>query len=417
MAMRTSRKTVYTDTVGLHIPSDRITTKPHWSLACRAGGTVFTAGQPGVDRDGRIVGADTQTQTRQAFENLRLVLEEAGLRFSDIAKVRVFMREAEDYVRMNEVRIPYYEAHFPDGNFPASTAVVTGPLAVDGLAIEIEAFASPNKRCYDTEKVIKKIPLDLETQPHWRLGAIADDLLWTTGQPGLDIECKLVGRDAASQTHQCLVNTGYILEKGGFEWNDVVRLSTFLTDASDYSEMVDVRNRFLAERFPNGDFPASTTVQAAMPPPGMLVEIEAVARKGARQVVVSDRVSAAMPGSPMQPLYSPAVRAGNWVFLSGQVGTDAAGRIAPGDMRAQTSRTLHNVEALLEAAGARFEDIVHVTMYLRDPVRDYQVLNEVRNPFYEHRFADGEYPASTAIGGPSPAEDVLVEMEVIAWTE
>jgi 2-iminobutanoate/2-iminopropanoate deaminase len=181
--------------------------------------------------------------------------------------------------------------------------------------------------------------------------------------------------------------------------------------------MLEVRNRFLGERFPAADFPACTTVEAAMPPPGMLVEIEAVARKGDRRIVVSDRVPAGMPGAPVQPLYSQGVRSGNWVFLSGQTGVDASGGIARGDMRAQTAQTLTNVEALLEAAGARFESIVHVTLYLRDPLRDYQVLNEVRNPFYEQRFREGEYPASSAIGGPSPAGDVLVEMEVIAWAD
>jgi 2-iminobutanoate/2-iminopropanoate deaminase len=416
MPARTNRQTIYTEEVGLHVPSDRITTKPHWSLGYKAGDTLFTAGQPGVNRDGKIVAADTQTQTRQAFENLRLILEEAGLRFSDIAKVRLFMREAKDYARMNEVRIPYYEEHFPDGNFPASTALVTGPLAVEGLAIEIEAFASPQKHCFDTDKIVKKIPLDLPKQPHWRLGAVAADLLWTTGQPGLDIECNLVGADAASQTEQCLINTGYILEAGGMGWQDVLRLSTFLSDASLYGEMLEVRNEFLAKHFPDGDFPASTTVEAGMPPPGMLVEIEAVACKGDRQVIVSERAPALMPDAVVQPLYSQGIRSGKWVFLAGQVGANANGQLARGDIHAQTTQTLENVETLLKAAGAGFSDIVHVTLYLRDPIRDYQGLNEARNPYYEERFSEGAYPASSAIRGPSPAADVLVEMEVIAWT-
>jgi len=416
MSTRTSRETIYTAEVGLHIPSSRITAKPHWSLGYRAGDTLFTAGQPGVNREGQIVAADTQAQTRQAFENLRLILEEAGLQFSNIAKVRLFMREAKDYELMNEVRIPYYEEHFPDGNYPASTALVTGPLAVEGLAIEIEALASAQKSCFDTDKIVKKIPLDLPKQPHWRLGAVAADLLWTTGQPGLDLECNLVGPDAASQTEQCLVNTGYILEEGGFEWKDVLRLSTFLTDASLYGEMVEVRNEFLGAHFPDGDYPASTTIEAAMPPPGMLVEIEAVARKGDRHVVLNERVPAAMPGAGVQPLFSQGIRSGGWVFLSGQQGVDEAGHAPKGDIKMQTEQTLKNVEMLLGAAGASFADIVHVTLYLRDPLRDYQGLNEARNPFYEQRFPADGYPASSAIRGPSPAEDVLVEMEVIAWT-
>jgi 2-iminobutanoate/2-iminopropanoate deaminase len=416
MAIHRSSETVRSDAVGLHVPSDEIKTKPLWSLGRRAGGTLFVSGQPGVSLEGKIVGEDTQSQTLQAFENLRLVLEAAGLAFSDIAKVRLFFREPEDYVAMNEVRIPYYEKHFPEGNFPASTAIATGPLAVGGLAIEIEAFASANKRCYDTDKIVKQIPLNLAKQPHWRLGAVADDLLWTTGQPGLDLECKLVGPDAASQTEQCLLNTGYILEAGGFEWGDVLRLSTFISDTSVFGEMLEVRNEFLRKQFPDGAYPASTTVQGMMPPPGMLVEIEAVARKGDRGIIVSDRVAATMPGAAEQPLYSQGVRSGNWVFLSGQTGVNPNGQLAGRDVGSQAAQMLSNVEELLQAAGGGFGDILHVTLYLRN-MDDYEGLNEVRNPFYRERFPEGDYAASTAIRGASPADDVLVEMEVIAWID
>lgn len=408
------KEVVFTDKVGLHIPA-AIATKPLWSLGVKAGPYIFASGQPGVDANGAIVAADTQTQTRQALDNLKAILEAGGLKFGDIAKIRIFTRESEDYERVNDVRIAYYEKEFPDGHYPASTFVVTGPLAVEGLAVEVEAFACSKKRCYDSENIVKLIPLKLKTQPRWRLGAVADDLLWTTGQPGLDMEANLVGPDAAAQTLQCMKNTGYILESGGYSWRDVVKLNTYISDVSVYAEMLEVRNRYLREQLPDGNYPTSTTVHAIMPPPGMLVEIEAVARKGDKQIIHTSRVASTVPLKlESQPLESQAIRSGNWVFLSGQTALGADGQlVGKGDIRAQTAQTLANIETLLTEAGASFADIVHVTLWLKS-VGDYEALNEVRVPFYRDR-CGGKYPASTAIGGASPHDDVLVQMEIIAW--
>jgi 2-iminobutanoate/2-iminopropanoate deaminase len=401
-----ARYPVYTNKVGIHTPAP-IRTKGLWSLGVKAGDFLFTAGQPGVDADGRIVG-DTTAQARQALENLKAILEAGGFNFGDVAKIRIFLRSTEDYESVNAARIPFYREHFPDAQYPASTALCA-PLAVEGLDVEIEAVACRSKRAYDVDsKIIKRIPLELAAQPLWRLGVETEDLLWTTGQPGLDVDARLVGDDAASQTLQALHNACTIVQAGGFSFADVVKLTTYLADASDSAAVDAARRRFLAEHADPDTPPAVTTVQAQFPPPGMLVEVECVAASG-------DRVAVSAPDAASRPGSSQAIRTGRWIFLEGQGPFDRAGRVVGlDDMDAQVLRTLENVEAVLRAAGAGFADIVHQTIWIQRPEL-YEPLNEARVPFYRERFPDGDFPASTAVVGRSTAPDQLLSMEVIAY--
>lgn len=102
------------------------------------------------------------------------------------------------------------------------------------------------------------------------------------------------------------------------------------------------------------------------------------------------------------------------LYISGTSAVDHAGRsIHVGDMRKQSRRTFENIEALLEAEGADWHDVVRTTCYLRDMSRDYEVFNEVRKGFYDEQGLDF-YPASTAIQATICREDLLVEVEAIA---
>jgi 2-iminobutanoate/2-iminopropanoate deaminase len=402
------KKVIFADKVGIHTPAP-LATKGLWSLGIEVDDFLFTAGQPGVDATGRIVGPDTQSQTKQALENLKAILEEAGFRFSDIAKIRIFMASKDDYEKVNEVRIPFYAEHFPDGDYPTSTAV-RSPLAVPGLNVEIEAVACKRKRTYDVDdKIVKLIPLDLKKQPLWRLGAETDGLLWVTGQPGLDLEARLVGEDAATQVRQSLSNVGDIVEAGGFAFTDIVKLTTYLSHADDYESVMAEQNAILSERFPDRDFPAVTTVVAQMPPPGMLVEVEVVAARGEKRVIAAGGIASNTGSSS-----SHAIRVGDWIFLEGQGPFDKNGAVVgASDMHAQTRRTLENIKTVLEAAGGRFDSTVHFTIWIENSEL-YEPLNEARVPFYREHFPKGDFPASSAVVGPSPLPVQLLTIEVIA---
>jgi 2-iminobutanoate/2-iminopropanoate deaminase len=107
--------------------------------------------------------------------------------------------------------------------------------------------------------------------------------------------------------------------------------------------------------------------------------------------------------------YSPAIRAGQLLFVSGQVPIDpATGSIIDGDVAAQARRALDNVGALLHAAGRSFANVVRTTVFLAD-MNDFAAVNEV----YGHYFSE-PYPARATVQVARLPKDARVEIDAIA---
>ncbi len=107
-----------------------------YSQAIAAGGSVFTAGQVGlVPGTTELAGGDVASQTRQALENLKAVLDAAGSGLDQVVKTTVFLKDIGDFAAMNEV----YAEYFTDDP-PARSAVEVARLPLDAL-VEIECVA------------------------------------------------------------------------------------------------------------------------------------------------------------------------------------------------------------------------------------------------------------------------------------
>ena len=110
---------------------------------------------------------------------------------------------------------------------------------------------------------------------------------------------------------------------------------------------------------------------------------------------------------PPAGAYSPAVRAGDFVFVSGQVPRDPrTGRIGDRDFAAQTRQTLDNLRTVLEAAGASLDDVTAVTVYLA-AIGDWDAFNAI----YRETFRP-PYPSRTVVG--AQLRGFLVEVSAIA---
>jgi 2-iminobutanoate/2-iminopropanoate deaminase len=107
--------------------------------------------------------------------------------------------------------------------------------------------------------------------------------------------------------------------------------------------------------------------------------------------------------------YSPAVRAGNLLFLSGQIPLDpASGQLVEGDIRAQTTVVLQNMGELLTAGGADFSHVVRTTIFLAD-MNDFAAVNEIYASFFSP-----PYPARATVQVARLPKDVRVEIDAIA---
>jgi len=108
--------------------------------------------------------------------------------------------------------------------------------------------------------------------------------------------------------------------------------------------------------------------------------------------------------------YTPALRAGDFVYVSGQGPIDpATDKLAIGDIEFQTRLTLANVQRILEAAGAAITDVVKCSVFLRD-ISEFQKMNRVYAEFFgEHK------PARTTIEAKFHQAEMLVEIDCIAY--
>jgi 2-iminobutanoate/2-iminopropanoate deaminase len=110
---------------------------------------------------------------------------------------------------------------------------------------------------------------------------------------------------------------------------------------------------------------------------------------------------------PVGP-FSSGVRAGELIFLSGQVAQDpATGKLITGDVSAQAEQIFRNFSAVLRAAGKTFADVVRVGVYLTN-MADYPALNAVYGRYFE-----APYPARTAIAVSALPLGAVVEMEFV----
>ena len=105
------------------------------------GELVVVAGQVGVGADGRVAGTDVVTQTRQAFENVRAVLEAGGCTMADVIRLQTFLTRAEDLAGFMKARQDIFPEYYPNGGFPPNTLLVVSRLVRPELLVEIEAMA------------------------------------------------------------------------------------------------------------------------------------------------------------------------------------------------------------------------------------------------------------------------------------
>lgn len=107
--------------------------------------------------------------------------------------------------------------------------------------------------------------------------------------------------------------------------------------------------------------------------------------------------------------YSQAVRAGQMLFISGQIPIDpATGSIITGDIAAMTHRVFANIKAILAAAGATLDHVVRTTVFLAD-MNDFSAMNEVYATYF-HQPA----PARSTVQAARLPKDARVEIDVIA---
>lgn len=121
-----------------------------------------------------------------------------------------------------------------------------------------------------------------------------------------------------------------------------------------------------------------------------------------REIIKTDKAPAAI--GP----YSQAVKAGGFIFVSGQIPIDRSGNVVKDDIREQTKIVIENIIAILEKAGATIDNIVKTTVYLKD-ISDFGEFNEVYSSYFQRN-----PPARATVEVSQLPRGVEIEIEAVA---
>jgi 2-iminobutanoate/2-iminopropanoate deaminase len=112
-------------------------------------------------------------------------------------------------------------------------------------------------------------------------------------------------------------------------------------------------------------------------------------------------------GAPQNP-FSPAVRVGNLLFLAGQIGTDASGKLVAGGIQAEARQALNNIKDVLQKSGSSIDRVAKCTVFMAD-MKEWPAMNEIYATYFRNGF-----PARSAFGATGLALNARVEIECVA---
>jgi 2-iminobutanoate/2-iminopropanoate deaminase len=351
-----------------------------YSVAVKAGGLIHVSGMLSQDDKGDLVGADVAAQTRRILDRMKGVLEAAGSSLPQAVAATVYLKNASDFASMNDA----YRASWPKDP-PTRTTVITDLLL--GALVEISIVAVPN----GAERLVVH-PKDWMASPNPYSYAIkTGDTLFLSGLvPRNGRDNSVVTGDITAQTKAVLDNAGELLRAAGMDHSNIVSGRVYLPNGTDFQAMNATYRTYFTQ-----NPPARATVIAGLAGKGYAVEMTFIASSASRQVV----------GSATNPNLSPAIRAGNRLYVSGMLGNNADNA---GNAAAQTKETLARIRATLEAGGYTPADVVDSLVYLTD-LSMFQDMNAEYRPFFGK-----DFPARATVGTGLVSPGGVVEIMVTA---
>ena len=352
------------------------------SAGILAGDALYCAGQGSRDPSTGEHPEGFDAQVKQSLENLRAVLKGAGMDFSDVVNSNVYLADIKNFQAMNKV----YKNYFPT-NPPARTTIAVPALPGDSQ-VEITFIASKNKnRQYVYPQDVKPTPNDLYSG-----GVRVGDLLYLSGQGSRHYKTKEFPQgEFEAHVKQAMENLGAVLKAAGMDFSNVIKSNVYLTDMANFQKLNEVYKSYFKV-----DPPARTTIGVSALPGEPPVEITFIAAKtGVKNIIQPE-------GSQPNPVLSPAVRAGDFLFPSGKAG------FVEGGIEAQVKEVMEGLGSTLKAAGMDFSSVVEGKVYLAD-IRDYAKMNEVYKSYFK-----SDPPARTCISVQKLVRDSKVEITLVA---
>jgi reactive intermediate/imine deaminase len=342
-----------------------------------AGDYVYISGQGPRRADGAIP-VSFAAQVAQALNNLKSVVESAGLTMDHVVYTTVYLTDISKYDEMNSIFAGYF------GKVPPARAVL-GVAALPDPPIEINAVAVRN---LSERRAV--YPPGYKSEEPVSPGVLTHDRLFVSAMPDLSAGAKGVN-DPATQVDFALDRMKAVVEAAGLDLAHMVFVNPYLTGQIPTRTM----NEHYARRFEFGNTPARATIEVSSLPGGAQIEYTGVAVRdlGTRRAVRPKNM-------PPSPTASPCVFAGDTLYCSAKSGfiPGPNGGVYTSTTAVQLRQTMRNLLDNLEEADMNFEQVVSTTVYL-DNLADTQAFDEVYARYFR-----GTLPARTTIQQIAPAD-------------
>jgi reactive intermediate/imine deaminase len=329
--------------------------------AIDAGDYVYISGQGPRSPEGALP-ATFSAQVRQSLDNVKSIVEAAGLTMENVVYTQVYLEDVSKYDELNKVWAEYFPKIPPARAVLGVARVPDSPLQITAVAVrdltDRRAVSPPNLRA------------DGPFSP----GMLTHDRLFVSGMQGRDPATGKVPDDPAAQVDLALDGVEAVVKAAGLDLRNMVFVNPYVT-----SEIpMRVMNEHYAHRFEFGNTPARATIEVSSLPGGARIEYTGVAVRDLTQ-----RKAVRPKNMPPSPTASPCVFAGATLYCSAKSGfiPGPHGGVYASTTPHQVRQTMRNLLDNLEEADMNFDQVVSTNIYL-DNISDLPAFDEVYGQYF-----------------------------------
>jgi len=341
------------------------------SPAVDAGDYVYVSGQGPLRADGSSP-ASFAAEVRQALDNVKAIVEAAGLTMENVVYTQVYLEDITKYDQMDQVFAEYFPKSPPARAVLGVARIAEPPIQISAVAVrslaDRRAVSPPN------------YPPSRSASP----GMLTYDRLFISSMPGSDPVTGKVPDDPAAQVDLALDRVQSVVKAAGLELSHMVFVNPYLTAEIP----MRVMNEHYARRFEFGNTLARATIEVSSLPGGAHIEYPGVAVRD-----LPPRKAVRTKNMPPSPTASPCVFAGETLYCSAKDGfiPGPHGGVYATTTPHQLRQTMRNLLDNLEEADMNFAQTVATNVYL-DDLSELEIFDQV----YAQYFGD-VLPARTTI--------------------
>jgi enamine deaminase RidA (YjgF/YER057c/UK114 family) len=335
------------------------------------GDYVYVSGQGPRRLDGSTP-SNFADQVRQSLENVRTVVEAAGLTVDHLVYVQVYLEDMNQYGMLDKVFVEF----FP--KTPPARAVL-GVARLPEPSVQITAVAVRDLK----GKQPVALP-NFKANTAYSFGMLTHDRLFVSTMLGSDPSNGNVPGDPATQVDLALDRLKMVVEAAGLTLSNMVFVNPYLT-----SEIpMRIMNEHYARRFEFGNTPGRATIEVSSLPEGAHIAYTGVAVRE-----LAERRAIRPKNMPPSPTASPCVFAGNTLYCSAKSGfiPGPNGGVFAAATADQVRQTMRNLLDNLEEADMKFDQVVSTTIYL-DDLSESATFGKVYRKYFR-----GILPAQTTV--------------------